>query len=595
MGLTYLKLILFYTVFAINMSLLKTQVRASVLKFSKRYQQVQAKVHHAPPIIPAGPVFHNPKHFPDRIAIRDRIAKYTYANIFMSANELSKDITKFCNGRTNERVMFMCSNDVNYVISLWAIWLSGQIAVPLSSLHPKNVLMYYANDCNSKLLISAPEYAELMNGVSVNTSSTLHVLDDKLNLNCAQKTFASQSDLEGGLPLSFYDGSNALILYTSGTTGAPKGVVISHKNLQSQITTLVDAWKWSPNDVLLHTLPLHHVHGIVNALLCPLYIGAKTIMLKKFNANTVWSFLLGITAQPDDRKTNVYMGVPTIYYKLVDEYHKVFKDDPKMVEHIKNTLKNKVRLMISGSAPMPMTLHEKWLEISGHSLLHRYGMTECGMVLSHQYDSERIPGTVGVPLPGVSIRINEETEKNENPKIILECTNLDGEVIFNKKNSSEEHLKGELLVKGEGVFKEYYNRPDATHKEFTDDGWFKTGDICEYSKEMKQFKILGRKSVDIIKSGGYKLSALEIETKLLLHPDIKECAVLGVNDEKWGQRVAVIMVTQSEKELTVDEIREWAKDKMPNYWVPSVLKIVKEIPKNAMGKVNKKELVKAMA
>lgn len=147
--------------------------------------------------------------------------------------------------------------------------------------------------------------------------------------------------------------------------------MISHKNLQSQITTLVDAWKWSPNDVLLHTLPLHHVHGIVNALLCPLYIGAKTIMLKKFNANTVWSFLLGITAQPDDRKTNVYMGVPTIYYKLVDEYHKVFKDDPKMVEHIKNTLKNKVRLMISGSAPMPMTLHEKWLEISGHSLLHR--------------------------------------------------------------------------------------------------------------------------------------------------------------------------------------------------------------------------------
>lgn len=149
------------------------------------------------------------------------------------------------------------------------------------------------------------------------------------------------------------------------------GVVLSHRNLQNQIGTLLDAWKWSPNDVILHTLPLHHVHGIVNALLCPLHIGAKTIMLKKFNANTVWSFLLGVGAKPDERKITVYMAVPTIYSKLIDEYKRVFKEDPKMVEYIRNTLKNKMRLMVSGSAPLPAPIFNKWLEISGHSLLER--------------------------------------------------------------------------------------------------------------------------------------------------------------------------------------------------------------------------------
>ncbi|KAJ8970929.1 hypothetical protein NQ317_017247 [Molorchus minor] len=282
-----------------------------------------------------------------------------------------------------KKVLFLCSNDVNYVITLWAIWLSGQIAVPLSPLHPKNILLYYANDTNSKLLITTSQYAELMQRVSKNTHSHLHVLDNKLNLKCSQKVTENQSDLEAGLPLDFYDKNDALILYTSGTTGSPKGVLLSHKNLQSQITTLLDVWKWTWNDVLLHTLPLHHIHGIVNALLCPLYIGAKTIMLDKFNSNTVWSYLLGVNAKPDDRKITVYMAVPTIYSKLIEEYEKVFANDPKMVEYIKNTLQSKIRLMVSGSSPLPATVFDKWQEISGHQLLERYGMTETGMILSN--------------------------------------------------------------------------------------------------------------------------------------------------------------------------------------------------------------------
>ncbi|XP_074036816.1 acyl-CoA synthetase family member 3 [Leptinotarsa decemlineata] len=576
------------------MSLLTKHLRSSIMKLSKRAQQTQAKLQ-ATANLPGGPVFRNAQNFPDRVALRDHISSYTYANIYLSANELSKEITQLVHGRTGERVLFMCPNDANYVITLWAIWMSGQIAVPLSPMHPKNILLYYANDCASKLIITTSEYADLMQKVSKNTHNRMHVLDEKLKLNCTQKVTTSQNDLEGGLPLEFYDNNNALILYTSGTTGSPKGVVLSHKNLQFQISTLVDAWKWSSNDVILHTLPLHHVHGIVNALLCPLHIGAKTIMLKKFNANNVWSYLLGINAKPEDRKISVYMAVPTIYNKLIEEYDRVFKADNKMVEYIRNTMKNKIRLMVSGSAGLPVPICERWKEISGHRLLERYGMTETGMTLSHVYESDREPGNVGIPLPGVSIRLVEDDENSEELKTILECSNVDGELKFTEKVYKSENHKGELLVKGDGIFREYYNRPEATRKEFTNDGWFKTGDICEYLAEKKVFKIVGRKSVDIIKSGGYKLSALEIEAKLLLHPDIQECAVVGLEDETWGQQVAAFVVPKQDKEITLENLRKWSEDKMPKYWVPKVLKIMNSIPKNAMGKVNKKELAKSFS
>lgn len=208
-----------------------------------------------------------------------------------------------------------------------------------------------------------------MQRIAKNTHSNLHVLDDKLKLNAVGKCASQPSDFD----IDHIQNENALIIYTSGTTGSPKGVVLTHQNLTAQINTLVNAWKWREDDVILHTLPLHHIHGIVNALLCPLYAGAKTVMLQKFDANAVWSNLLGlnVNALPDERKISVFMGVPTIYSKLIEEYHKVFCSDAKMIEYIKASLKNKVRLMVSGSAPLPTPLYNKWLEISGHRLLER--------------------------------------------------------------------------------------------------------------------------------------------------------------------------------------------------------------------------------
>lgn len=287
------------------------------------------------------------------------------------------------------------------------------------------------------------------------------------------------------------------------------------------------------------------------------------------------------------------MAVPTIYNKLITEYERVFSGDQKMVEYIKSTLKNKIRLMVSGSSPLPVPLFERWLKISGHRLLERYGMTEIGMCLSNVYGTEYEPGYVGVPLPGVSVRLATRREEDEGDyNVFLECTNSLGEIKceINKEISGDP--AGELLVKGSNVFKEYYNRSQATDKEFTLDNWFKTGDICCYSRERKLFKLLGRKSVDIIKTGGYKVSALEIETHLLAHPLIKDCAVVGVPDETWGEKIGAVVVLKPDSILTLDGLKEWSKQYIAEYQIPSVLKVIESLPRNAMGKVNKKELAR---
>lgn len=541
------------------------------------------------------PCFKNVVNFPDKMAFCDSVGSYTYGNIFLSAKQLSHEISEKMMGKTNERILFLCSNNVNYIITLWAIWMSGQIAVPLSPLHPHNLLLYYTSDAKPKMVITSPKYKDIIDRIAKNTDTQMLVLGDKMKLNCAQNFPEKDCDLEGGLSDSFYKKSDALILYTSGTTGYPKGVVLSHKNLCSQVNMLVDAWKLSSNDLLLHTLPLNHVHGIVNAMLCPLTVGAKIIMLPKFDANSVWSHLLGINPKFSDRKINVLMAVPTMYTKLIEEYDRVFSEDSKMKDYIRNTLKGRMRLMVSGSAPLPQRIFEKWLEITGHELLERYGMTEIGMCLSNPYDSKRQPGYVGKPLPGVCVKIINK-DINNNSHLLVKCCNIDDKttVQLHMDSMEKRNLSGHLLVKSNGVFKKYFQRPEATTKEFTDDGYFITGDIGEYDIEKGLFKILGRANVDIIKSGGYKISALDIETQLLNNEEIKECSVVGIPDEKWGERIAAIIVLSGNKTITLEDLKSWASDKLPKYSIPSILKIVDTIPRNTMGKVNKKELIKTL-
>ena len=256
------------------------------------------------------------------------------------------------------------------------------------------------------------------------------------------------------------------------------------------------------------------------------------------------------------------MAVPTIYYKLIS-YWELLPNDQK--SKILIVLKD-FRLMVSGSAALPISVMEKWKEISEHTLLERYGMTEIGMGISNPYHGERKPGYIGQPLLDVSVRLVDEKNKHV-------CAGS----------------PGEIQIKGPNVFKEYWKNPEETIKAFTKDGWFKSGDIAVY--EENSYKILGRNSVDIIKSGGYKISALEIEEVLRQHPKIKDCGVVGIPNIEWGEIIAVSL-TLKEDTISIDNLKDWLRERLPGYKIPRKYMIQDDLPRNIMGKVTKKELKK---
>ena len=349
-----------------------------------------------------------------------------------------------------------------------------------------------------------------------------------------------------------------MILYTSGTTSRPKGVVTTHANITAQIMTLVEAWEWSADDRIVLCLPLHHVHGIINVVSCALWSGATCQMLPRFDANTVWDSIAG-------GSVTLFMAVPTIYVKLIAAWDKA---SPERRARLSQACA-RLRLMVSGSAALPVSTLKRWKEVSGHTLLERYGMTEIGMALSNPLRGERVPGSVGTPLPSVEVRL----------------VAADGEPVAPGS-------PGEIEVRGPSVFAEYWGQPEPTHAAFRD-GWFRTGDTAVI--ENGGYRILGRTNIDILKTGGHKVSALEIEDALREHPAVAECAVVGVPDPEWGERVAAaIVLKEGLKEglndccvLDLPSLRTWAKQSLAAHKVPSRLLVLDALPRNAMGKVMK--------
>ncbi|MBW3570328.1 MAG: acyl-CoA synthetase, partial [Gemmatimonadetes bacterium] len=309
------------------------------------------------------------------------------------------------------------------------------------------------------------------------------------------------------------------------------------------------------DDRTLLVLPLHHVHGIVNVLACALWSGAACEILPRFDADQTWRVI-------ESGRLTLFMAVPTVYGRLIAAY-----DDAGAERRERMSAGcRRMRLMVSGSAALPVRTLERWREISGHVLLERYGMTEIGMALSNPLRGERRPGFVGVPLPGVRARLVDEEGAEVEPG-----------------------TPGEIEIAGPGVFLEYWRRPEATAQAFRD-GWFRTGDVAVV--EDGYYRILGRRSVDIIKTGGYKVSALEIEEVLRTHPLIGECAVVGVADEQWGERVCAAVETPEDSGLTLEALQEWAREHLAPYKLPRDLRRVDALPRNAMGKVLKPEVAK---
>ncbi|XP_075795967.1 malonate--CoA ligase ACSF3, mitochondrial isoform X1 [Pelodiscus sinensis] len=524
-------------------------------------------------------VFTRALAFGDKIAIVDRNGAHTYRDLYAQSARVSRQVCEVlgcASGDLQEaRISFLCPNDASYVIAQWASWMSGGIAVPLYRKHPVQELEYFIQDSQSSLVIAVEEYVRRI------TPSAEKLGIPVLPLNAAGAHDQSEEELPSATDCPEWKDRGAMIIYTSGTTGRPKGVLSTHRNVQAVVTGLVERWEWTKEDVILHVLPLHHLHGVINKLLCPLWVGATCVMLPEFNAQTVWETFLS----PRVPRISVFMAVPTIYSKLMEHYDRHFSQ-PHVQDFVRAMCQDNIRLMVSGSAALPVPVLERWKHITGHTLLERYGMTEVGMALSNPLHGVRVPGSVGTPLPGVEVRIATESLRRDGPSYAIHAQ---GDERDTKVTPGLDGKEGELFVKGPTVFREYWNRPEETKAAFTPDGWFKTGDTAVYKGGT--YWIKGRTSVDIIKSGGYKISALEVERHLLAHPSIADVAVIGPPDVVWGQRVSAVVQLKEGELLSLEELRSWARDSMALYTVPAELLLVQEIPRNQMGKVNKKQLV----
>ena len=478
----------------------------------------------------------------DNIAIVTDTGVFTYRDLLHTACQIATRLLDGVPDLQEQRVAFLIPSGFEYVATLWGIWLAGGIAVPLCVAHPRPELEYVITNSSTATIVAHPSFAEMLQPIARSLGLRFSLTSDALPDAIAP-------------PLLSVDVSRrALILYTSGTTGKPKGVVTTHQNIQAQVTSLIEAWEWTAADRILHVLPLHHIHGIVNVLTCALWAGAQCHMQSRFDVDRVWQRI-------GDGDLTLFMAVPTIYVKLINYWQQATLERQQTM----SAGCARMRLIVSGSAALPVRVLEQWQQVSGHFLLERYGMTEIGMALSNPLHGQRRAGFVGEPLPQVEVRLVDEG----------------GELVPVGE-------PGEIQVCSPGVFLEYWQNSAATERAFGD-RWFRTGDLAVV--EDGSYRILGRMSVDIIKTGGYKVSALEIEEVLRTHPDIVECAVVGVEDLEWGERVCAAVVLPLDRQLTLESFRSWAKERLAAYKVPRELAIVAELPRNAMGKVVKPEVI----
>ncbi|WP_055489888.1 acyl-CoA synthetase [Streptomyces sp. TP-A0356] len=354
-------------------------------------------------------------------------------------------------------------------------------------------------------------------------------------------------------PAEAADEEPALVVYTSGTTGPPKGAVIPRRAVAATLDALADAWQWTADDVLVHGLPLFHVHGLVLGVLGPLRRGGAVRHLGRFGTE-------GVTRELGAGATMLF-GVPTMYHRLAE----ALTTDPELAKALGGA-----RLLVSGSAALPVHDHERIAAATGRRVIERYGMTETLMNTSVRADGEPRPGTVGVPLPGVELRLVED---DGSP-----ITAYDGETV------------GEIQVRGPNLFTEYLNRPDATAAAFTPDGWFRTGDMAVRESD-GYLRIVGRRATDLIKSGGYKIGAGEIENALLEHPGVREAAVTGEPDDDLGERiVAWVVPADPEAPPGAEELADHVARRLAPHKRPRVVRHLGALPRNDMGKIMKRAL-----
>jgi malonyl-CoA/methylmalonyl-CoA synthetase len=442
-----------------------------------------------------------------------------------------------------DRVAVQVDKSPDAIVLALAAFRAGAALLPLNTAYTLAELEYFLDDAKPTLTICRPEMLEAVRAIAERLASgEVRSLGVARDGGFAEAMTAATVEFETA-PRAADD--LAAILYTSGTTGRSKGAMLTHENLSSNALTLVEAWRFTGDDVLIHALPVFHTHGLFVATNVALIAGATMIFQPRFDAEAI------VAALP--RATSL-MGVPTFYTRLL-AHDGVTRETTKHM-----------RLFVSGSAPLLADTHEAWRAKTGHSILERYGMTETNMIASNPYHGERIAGTVGFPLPGVQLRIADPQTGRTLPH---------GEI-------------GVIEVKGPNVFKGYWRMPEKTAEEFRPDGFFITGDLGKID-ERGYVHIVGR-AKDLIISGGFNVYPKEIEAEIDALPGVAESAVIGLPHPDFGEGVTAIVVPAPNVALKEADILAALEERLAKYKLPKRVFFVSELPRNAMGKVQKKAL-----
>ena len=476
------------------------------------------------------------------LEFRDAERTWTYAQLQDQALSMGQYLTRH-GVKQHDRVLIWAENSGAYVIALMALWQLGAIAVPVNPRYRQREMEIILADCTPKVLL-----VETHNMHRLRDMDTTGQLQEQVRVLALDQMPLSR----GGDPPTPAVGSDdtALIMYTSGTTGRSKGAMISHNNLVATITGLVSAWGWQADDVLLLTLPLFHVHGLEVGLLCALTAGASVILHQTFEAKAVLQ-------QLQDQRITLFFAVPTMYFRLM-----------RLMEETPAPDLSHMRLFCSGSAPLAAEDHKRFQQLTGHVILERYGMTETGMNYSNPLAGERVPSTVGLPLPGVSGRIVDAQDQE------LPCGQ-----------------EGHLQVRGSNVISAYWNAPEQTVRAFVQDDlgrrWFRTGDMGRFHPETGYLTLLGR-SHECILSGGFNVYPREVEEVLLQCSGIEEAAVVGCPHPEWGETpLAYVVVADA---FDQEAVTAFCRQQLAGFKVPSEFRVVPTLPRNAMGKLQKHRL-----
>jgi malonyl-CoA/methylmalonyl-CoA synthetase len=476
---------------------------------------------------------------PNRLAIEMLDGtRISYGDLIARAGQMANVLVSR-GVKPGDRVAAQTEKSVPALVLYLATVRAGAVYLPLNTAYTLNELDYFIGDAEPSLIVCDPSKAEGIGAIAAKVKAKVETLgaDGKGSLtDAAAKADAAFTTIARG------NDDLAAILYTSGTTGRSKGAMLTHDNLASNSYSLVDYWRFTDKDVLIHALPIYHTHGLFVASNVTLFARASMIFLPKLDPELIIKLMA---------RSTVLMGVPTFYTRLLQS--------PNLTKESTSHM----RLFISGSAPLLADTHREWFARTGHAVLERYGMTETNMNTSNPYNGERVPGAVGHPLPGVSVRVTDPETGKEIARDTI----------------------GMIEVKGPNVFKGYWRMPEKTKSEFRDDGFFITGDLGKID-DKGYVHILGR-GKDLVISGGFNVYPKEIESEIDAMPGVIESAVIGVPHADFGEGVTAVVVCNKGADVTETGVLSALDGRLAKFKMPKRVFVVAELPRNAMGKVQK--------